>query len=401
MTNEASTTGDEIAVTPRQETIELLEKLIGFDTTSSKPNIEMIDFIRDHLQSIGASCITTPSSDGRKANLLATIGPLNKPGIMLSGHSDVVPVEGQQWHSNPFILTENNGRYYGRGSCDMKGFLAVVIEAAEKFANARLTEPLHIAITYDEEIGCLGVPHLIDAMRSMSIKPRLAIVGEPTDMRVAIGHKGARAYRACFTGRESHSSLAPLTVNAIENAADFVTRLTAMGRRFANQGPFDEDYDVAYTTVNTGVFHGGTQVNIVPSHCEVEFEYRALPQQDNDAPEKLIRQWLDNDISPSMKSVDEQCGVELERRYAYPGLDTDPHAEVTQLATELSEASQPIKIAFGTEAGCYHQYLDCPSVVCGPGSIRQAHRADEYVSELQLAKCEQFVERLRHKMSES
>lgn len=384
---------------PGDRTIELFRHLVGFDTTSRNSNLDLIEFARDVLESVGASCVTVLSQEGNKANLFATIGPADRGGVLLSGHSDVVPVDGQAWSSDPFVVTERGGRFFGRGTCDMKGFLAVVLAAAPLFAAERLTEPLHIALTYDEEIGCLGVPVLIEAMRSMPVLPRLCIVGEPTGMRVAIGHKGARAYRACFHGREAHSSLAPLSVNAVEHAAALVARLTALGREFALHGPFDPDYDVAHATVHTGVIRGGTQVNIVPAHCEVEFEYRPLPEQDNDAPESRIRGWLDEEIVPAMQAIDKACGMELERRYAYPGLATAREADITLLARELSKSGEPVKIAFGTEAGSYHSELGIPSVVCGPGSIRQAHQPDEFVSAGQLAACEEFMRRLLNRLS--
>ncbi len=384
---------------PADAVVALLEQLVAFDTTSRNSNIDLIEFARGVLEPCGATCMTVPSPDGRKANLFATIGPEDRGGILLSGHSDVVPVDGQDWHSDPFELVELEGRLYGRGACDMKGFLAVVLAAAPAFAAAALDRPLHIAITYDEEVGCLGVPVLIEAMRGMAMIPELCIVGEPTGMDVAIGHKGARAYTARFRGRASHSSLAPLNVNAVENAAELVTRLTALGRRFQLEGPFDHDYDVAHATVHTGVMHGGTQVNIVPAHCDVEFEYRPLPEQDGDLPESLIRGWLNDEIGPVMASIDDRCGVQLERSYAYPGLATARDAAVTRLAQELAGSGDLIKIAFGTEAGCYSEALGLPSVVCGPGSIRQAHQPDEYVELSQLAACERFMDRLRERLS--
>lgn len=383
---------------PSEVTIDLLRQLVAFDTTSRNSNLALIDFIRDWLDRYRVPYLLAPSPDGSKANLLATIGHATGGGIMLSGHSDVVPVDGQSWSTNPFSLTEIHERFYARGACDMKGFLAVVLAAVPAFSAARLSEPLHIAVTYDEEIGCLGVPTLIEAMRTMEIVPRLAIVGEPTSMRVAIGHKGARAFHAHFKGRAAHSSLAPLSVNAIEHAADFVHRLTELGCRFAADGPFDNAYDVPHTTVHTGLIRGGTQVNIVPADCEVEFEYRPLPDQDEDAPEAAIRGWIDDDIVPAMQSIDTRCGVHLERRYAYPGLATDRDAEVSQVTMQLTRSFEPVKIAFGTEAGCYHTDLGTPSVVCGPGSIQQAHQRDEYVEASQLAECEAFMHRLLDRM---
>jgi acetylornithine deacetylase len=380
--------------TPSSDTIALLERLVAIDTTSRNSNLELIGFAREWLESLGATCALTPSPDGRKANLLATFGPADRPGVLLSGHTDVVPVDGQDWHTDPFVLTRIEDRYHARGACDMKGFIAAVLAAAPNFARVGLAEPIHIALTYDEEIGCLGVPVLIRAMREMAALPRLAIIGEPTGMQVAIGHKGARAFAASFRGREAHSSLAPLAVNAVEHAAELVSRLTRLGREFADHGPFDDDYDVGHATVHTGVFHGGTQVNIVPARCELEFEYRPLPGIDEDGPEHLVRDWIENEIEPAMQWRDPDCGIDLERRYAYPGLATPHDAEVTRITRALAGAAEPVKIAFGTEAGCYHTDLGIPSVVCGPGSIRQAHQRDEYVSAAQLACCDRFMHRL-------
>lgn len=383
---------------PNPETIDLLRRLVAFDTTSRNSNLALIDFARELLESNGAYCLTVPSPDRRKANLYATIGPLDRGGVLLSGHSDVVPVDGQDWRTDPFELVESEGRYYGRGACDMKGFLAVVLAAVPELAAAELAEPLHIAITYDEEVGCQGVPVLIEAMQTMPHRPRFCIVGEPTEMHVAIGHKGSRSFQACFHGRGGHSSLAPLSVNAVEHAAELVTRLSALGRRYADEGPFDPDFDVAHTTVHTGVIRGGTQVNIVPALCELDFEYRALPQHDDEAPESLIRSWLQEEIVPAMRQLDERCGVDLVRRSAYPGLATDREADITQLARELSPSGEPIKVAFGTEAGSYQKALGIPSVVCGPGSIRQAHQPNEYIAASQLRRAEEFMVRLSRKL---
>lgn len=399
ITRETEALGHVHATEPSPDTVSLLERLVAFDTTSRNSNLELVEFARAHLEALGASCMVAPSPDGRKANLLATFGPPEHPGVLLSGHTDVVPVDGQDWHTDPFMLTQVEDRFHGRGTCDMKGFIAAVLAASPAFARAQLTAPIHIALTYDEEVGCLGVPVLIEAMRQMPALPALAIVGEPTSMQVAIGHKGARAFSAMFRGREAHSSLAPLSVNAVEYAAELVHRLTALGRRFAAEGPFDHDYDVAYTTVHTGVIRGGTQVNIVPSRCDVQFEYRPLPAGDEETPEQLVRNWIERDIAPAMRSVDDGCGVELERRYAYPGLATSRDAEVTRIARELSGSGEPVKIAFGTEAGCYHADLGIASVVCGPGSIRQAHQRDEYVGAAQLALCDRFMRRLLARMS--
>lgn len=385
-------------IQPAADTVELLRTLVAFDTTSRNSNLELIDFVRARLEAAGAGCRLVASPDRSKANLYATVGPEGIGGVMLSGHSDVVPVDGQQWSSDPFVLSAREGRLHGRGSCDMKGFIACVLAAVPAFATAPLRQPLHIAISYDEEVGCLGVPGLIEAIRALPVQPRLCIVGEPTSMEVAIGHKGCRAYRARFTGRAAHSSLAPGSVNAVEYAAEFITRLTALGRRYAAQGPFDPAYDVPHTTVHTGVIRGGTQVNIVPERCDVEFEFRNLPRDDPDAIEAGIAGWLGGDLDEEMRRRDPACGAQLERRYAYPGLDMAPDAALVTLVKALTGNAGHGAIAFGTEAGSFRQGLGIPAVVCGPGSIRQAHQPDEFVSLEQLARCERFLEALRGHM---
>jgi len=397
MNNQDNNSADrrEDSAMPSQRTLEILRQLIAFDTTSSRSNLALIEYASELLKKLGAEVITTPSPDGQKANLLASFGPIKEGGVLLSGHSDVVPVEGQQWSTDPFELVEKAERYYGRGTCDMKGFIAVVLAAAEQFARVTLLKPVFIAITYDEEIGCLGVPVLVDAMRELPVLPGFAVIGEPTSMQVAIGHKGSRGFRAHFYGNEAHSSLAPLHVNAVENAAELVVRLTDLGRKFAREGPFDDDFDVAHSTVHTGFIRGGEQVNIVPAYCRVDFEYRSLPQTDENEPENLIRRWLENEITPKMRTVNAQCGGVLERSFAIPGLATAADAEVTRLAMDLCAShAAPVKVAFGTEAGFYQSKLGIPSVVCGPGSIRQAHQPDEFISAEQLNQCEQFMGRL-------
>lgn len=376
------------------DTLELLDRLIAFDTTSRNSNLALIDFAEAHLSRLGARCERVLSEGGDKANLLATLGPDVEGGIMLSGHTDVVPVDGQDWHGDPFRLSDAGERLYGRGTADMKGFIAVALAVAEQAAAGSLARPLHLALSYDEEIGCRGVQRLIDVLQHRHFRPAFGVIGEPTSMQIGIGHKGSCAYHARFRGRAAHSSLAPLAVNAVEHAAEFVTRLTALGRRFAHEGPFDADYDVGHTTVHTGMFHGGTQLNIVPANCEVEFEFRPLPEQAPEAVEQAFREWIETDIEPGMRAVDPGCGVELTRRYAYPGLRTEPEEACVQVVGELLGTRETVKVAFGTEAGSFRERLGIPAVVCGPGSIRQAHQPDEYVSHEQLRQCERFLQGL-------
>lgn len=380
------------------QTVAILRELVAFDTTSHRSNLELIEFARSRLEASGARCLRFPSDDRRKANLFATIGPADRGGLMLSGHSDVVPADPADWQSDPFTVAWRDGRFYGRGTADMKGFIAAVLAAAPGFADADLPVPVHIALTYDEEVGCLGAPALIRAVRKHAIQPRFCVVGEPTGMRVAIGHKGARAYHAHFRGKAGHSSLAPFAVNAVEHAAALVDRLTRLGRRLAAEGPFDEGYDVPYTTVHTGVFHGGTQVNIVPARCDVDFEFRPLPEADADAIEADIRGWVEDEIAPSMGRDHKECGVSLERRYGYPGLDMDSADPMVDAFRALVQPSPAIRIAFGTEAGWFKNELAVPAIVCGPGHIGDAHRPDEFVSADQLELCDRFLAGIRDEL---
>lgn len=378
---------------PSPASLEMIARLVAFDTTSRNSNLAIIDFIRDHLAGLGVESRLVHDATGRKANLYATLGPSDRPGIALSGHTDVVPVDGQDWSSDPWTLTRRDGRLYGRGTCDMKGFIAVVLAQAPEFLRRGLETPIHLMFSYDEEVGCVGVRRLIEALRALPVRPRACIVGEPTEMRVVAAHKGKRSLRAHVRGRECHSSLTPRGVNAVEYAAAAVTALRAIGRRIAAEGPFDPAFDVPYTTAHAGVIHGGTALNIVPKDCYFDFEFRYLPGED---PEELIgrlRRHVEETLEPEMRAVDPATGFAWEEISAFPGLDTPPDAEIVALGRALSGGNSVNKVAFGTEAGLF-QEAGIPTIVCGPGSIDQAHKPDEYVSLEQIALCEAFLGRL-------
>lgn len=377
-----------------RETASILADLVAFDTTSHRSNLELVGFVEDYLVSLGARCHRFLSADRHKANLVATLGPSDSPGVMLAGHSDVVPAPASDWTNDPFTLTARGDRYYGRGSADMKGFIAAVLAWSARIDVSALLVPVHIALTYDEEVGCLSAPLLVEQMIAAGLRPGLCIVGEPTGMQVAVGHKGARAYRAHFTGTGGHSSLAPLAVNAVEDAAELVVRLTALGRTFASEGPFKSGFDIPHTTVHTGVIRGGTQVNIVPTRCDVDFEFRPIPGVDAEAIEGHIRHWLERDLAGQTRRETGAYDAELTRSYAYPGLDTDARIPAVAAVSALARCAEPIHIPFGTEAGCYSQGLRVPAVVCGPGHISDAHRSDEHVTAEQLILCGAFLDRL-------
>ena len=380
------------------QSLEMIRKLVAFDTTSRNSNLELIDFVRNHLESEGIDTILVPDETGKKANLYATVGPEDKPGIALSGHTDVVPVDGQDWSSDPWKLIERDGRIYGRGACDMKGFLGCVLTAVPQFRRTRLDTPLHLLFSFDEEIGCIGVRRALKVIADLPVKPRGCIIGEPTLMQVAIAHKGKKSVRAHVHGKECHSSLAPQGVNAVEYAAEAIAFLKRMGRRFAAEGPFDHDYDVAHTTVHTGVIHGGTALNIVPKDCHFDFEFRHLPVQDPEMLYAEFMRFVEGELLPEMRKVAPETGFGFEPLSTLPGLDTSEDAEITTLAKGLTLANGTTKIAFGTEAGLIDG-IDIPTVVCGPGSIEQAHKPDEYCAIDQIAQCEAFLERLRARLS--
>jgi acetylornithine deacetylase len=372
---------------------EILARLIAFDTVSSNPNRALMDWVADLLAARGVPSRLVPDAGGGKANLYATVGPAGGGGVMLSGHTDVVPVEGQAWTHPPFRLTEADGRFYGRGTADMKGFVACAIRAMLLAASRPLRVPLHLALSYDEEIGCMGVRSLIDLLEAAPDRPRFCIVGEPTGMQVATGHKGKVALRATCTGREGHSAMAPLALNALHLAADFIGVIRALQARIATEGPFDGDYDVAYTTVHAGKMQGGVQVNIVPNTATVDFEIRSLAGVDVNALIAELRAGAETIVAP-LRTAFPEAAIRVDRLWEYPGLGTPPDAEVVRFVKSLTGANGTIKVAFGTEGGLFDARLGVPTVICGPGSMAQGHKPDEFVSLEQIARCEGMLEGL-------
>jgi acetylornithine deacetylase len=350
-------------------------------------------FVGDYLKDLGIESELVHNDEGTKANLYATLGPADKPGIALSGHTDVVPVDGQDWHSEPFQIIEKNGRLYGRGTSDMKSFIGVCLALAPEFLARKINTPLHFAFSYDEEIGCLGVRSLIDALAQRAVKPSAVIIGEPTQMKVVRAHKGKLSYRCKVSGFEAHSSLSHIGVNAVEAAAEAVSYLKSMARRHRDQGPFDSELVPPYTTVHTGTIHGGTALNIVPKTCSFEFEFRHLPEDDPHALLDELRDHVAQHIEPEMHSTVPGTGFSFEPMSHIPGLSTDEDAEVVQLAKALTGQNTTAKVAFGTEAGLF-QAGGMPAVVCGPGSIDQAHKPDEFIELDQINQCEIFLRRL-------
>jgi acetylornithine deacetylase len=378
---------------PPSTSIDMLRRLVGFDTTSRESNLALIDFVRGWLERFGVESELVFDETGRKANLYATIGPPDRGGIMLSGHTDVVPVDGQDWHSEPFALRAADSKLFGRGTADMKSFIAVILARLPELAGRQLSTPIHLALSHDEEIGCCGVRRLIAALKERPVRPRLCIVGEPTAMQPVIGHKGKRSFHCRVDGFECHSALTHQGVNAVEAAAELVAQLKAMARRKRAQGPFDADYLPPYTTIHTGTIRGGTALNIVPGECRFDFEYRLLPGDDPDGPIEELRAFAENRLLPEMRAVRAEASIEFTELSGYPGLATEPDAEITRLALSLSGANRTGKVAFGSEAGLF-QEAGIPTVVCGPGSIEQAHKPDEFIALDQIEACEAFISRL-------
>ena len=370
--------------------LEMIRKLVGFPTVSRESNLDLIDFVREYLKPYDADVRLTFDDDKRKANLFATLGPRCDGGIVLSGHTDVVPVQGQAWDADPFTLREADGKLYGRGTSDMKSFIAVVLTLLPEFVNRGLKSPIHLAFSYDEEVGCLGVGRMIHDLTAAGIKPQSCIVGEPTLMKPVIAHKGKKSYRAVVRGLASHSAYAPSGVNAVEAAAEAVAYLKRMARRHRDSGPYDRGFDVAHTTVHTGVLRGGTALNIVPHECTFDFEFRHLPGDDA---EKLIaefKSYVVQTLEPEMQAVFKDAGFDIQLMSQIPALNNSAETEVVALAQALSGNTEIGKVSYGTE-GSQFQAAGIPTVICGPGSIQQAHKPNEFVALEQIAQSEAFI----------
>lgn len=372
---------------------EILADLIAFDTTSRESNLALIDYVRDYLSGLGIASELIFNAERSKANLLARLGPEGAGGVMLSGHSDVVPVDGQPWILPPFQLTERDGRLYGRGTADMKGFIACVLASLPTFLERPLRLPLHLAISYDEEVGCLGVRSLVEHLRASPEKPAICLVGEPTEMRPVLGHKGKLAMRCDVHGAACHSAYAPQGVNAIEYAARLIGRLGEIGERLAAPERHDARFDPPYSTVQTGVIQGGRVLNIVPAECRFDFEIRALPGDDPQQVVSELQGYAQAELLPRMRAVSGAADIRFEKLSAYPGLVTAADSEAAQLLALLCGREDFATVAYGTEGGLFNE-AGIATVVCGPGSMDQGHKPDEFVSLEQLDTCDALLERL-------
>lgn len=379
-------------------TQEWLTKLIAFDTTSRNSNIAMIDCLANAFHDMKIEPILIHDKKEPKANLLATLPGKSgryKGGIVLSGHTDVVPVDGQSWSTDPFKATLIEDKIYGRGTCDMKGFIAVVMALVPELKAQNFDFPIHFAFSYDEEVGCLGAPHLIDRLIALNYKPDACIVGEPSSMQPVIGHKGKRSYNCQIHGVAAHSSLTNQGCNAIEHAASFISHLRSMADHFKTQGNRDDDYDVPYTTLTTNLVKGGNSYNTIPSLCEFVFEFRHLAQDNPESLHQSILSYVTEQLEPAMHEERSEAQVILDTITNAPGLETPP-TEALVLAAQAATKNAPLlKVAYATEAGLFQQ-AQIPTIVCGPGSIEQAHRADEFISLEQLERCEHFIKKMLH-----
>ncbi|MCB1384867.1 MAG: acetylornithine deacetylase [Nitratireductor sp.] len=377
-------------------TLEWLDALIAFPSVSSESNLPVIDFLTRHLSGLGFDLHRIGDPTGTKAGLLASIGPRDRPGILLSGHTDVVPVAGQDWSSDPFRLRRDDGRVYGRGSADMKGFLACMLQAAELASKAELTEPLKLAFSWDEELGCLGIPHMLPKLDETIGKPHLCIVGEPTEMRIMLGHKGKSFLKAVCHGTTGHSAMAPQFANAIHLVTEFVTALRALQADIAANGYRDPAYDIPYTTVHAARIAAGTALNIVPDRAVLDFEFRYPAGEDPRTIDAAIDAAA-REITARWRAQHPEAGIEIETVNAYPGLGTAADHEAVALmhrflASEANGASYG-KVAYGTEGG-YFASAGIPSIVCGPGSMDQGHKPDEFIALSELAACNAMSRRL-------
>jgi acetylornithine deacetylase len=381
----------------------LIQTLVSFDTTSRDSNLALIDWVIGYLKSHGVESTLTFNDDRRKANLFATLpardGNATEGGVVLSGHTDVVPVDGQPWDTNPFTATRIGDKIYGRGVTDMKSFSATGLAFVPEFMRRGLKRPVHFALSYDEEVGCVGVRRLIADVVRRGVSPLGCIVGEPTGMELVVAHKGKKSWRCRVRGHEAHSSLTPLGVNAVQIACEIVTSLTNMARSFRDDGAFDNAYDVPFTTVHTGVIRGGTALNIVPRDCSFDFEIRHLPFDDPDELFAEVEAYAHRFL-PEMRKIAADAHIEFDALSTMPGLDTDGDTKIAELGRECNAADGHGKVSFGTEASLFHA-ASIPAIICGPGHIAQAHQPNEWVSIDQLALCEAFMRRLADRVCAS
>ncbi len=372
--------------------LKLIDELISFDTTSRNSNLQLIEFVKGYLEDHGIDSELVFNDDKRKANLFATIGAPDLGGVALSGHTDVVPVDGQKWDTDPYQVHDLNGKLFGRGTSDMKSFIAICLAKLPDIIDRNLNTPIHFAFSYDEEIGCVGVRTLLAELENRRHKPKSCVIGEPTGMQVVRSHKGKISKCCQIHGLEAHSGLAHTGVNAVEAAAEIIAFLKGEARYFRDYGPYNEEFTPAYSTVHTGKITGGTALNIVPKLCEFEVEIRHLPDDNPDEVWSRLNEFIEHEILPEMKAVDPAVKIVWNEMSSIPALETSDN-DLLNLVQELTQTVKPSCVSFGTEGGLFEQ-IGIPSVVCGPGYIDQAHKPNEFIAKDQLQRCERFIDDL-------
>ena len=378
----------------RPQTREMIERLIGFDTTSAKSNLALIDFAQDYLESHGARCRRITNPEGTKANLFASLGPEAPGGVVLSGHSDVVPVDGQPWDSDPFTVIERDGRLYGRGTCDMKTFLATALALVPEFQAQPLKQPLHIAMSYDEEVGCTGVGGMIRDIAENLPRPEMVIVGEPTDMKIVNGHKGCYIFESRVRGEAAHSSQPHRGGNAILAAGRLIAYLADLAAGKRRDAPPDSPFDPPYTTLNVGQIEGGKAINIVAQDCRFVWEFRPIPGEDTEAIARDFESFAQQEVLPALAEVAPGAAIETARLATVLPLAPEDDGAAETLVRRLSGVNATGVVSFGTEGGLF-QEAGMSTVVFGPGSIDQAHKPNEFIALEQVAACEAFLLKLR------
>lgn len=378
------------------DAVDWIKRLVSIDTTSRNSNLGLIEMVRDELRQAGIESHLSYDAGGAKANLYATVPAADggtQGGIVLSGHTDVVPVDGQDWDSDPFQPQVREGRLYGRGTCDMKGYIGTALSLLPRMTGATLKKPIHFALSYDEEVGCVGAPLMLADLQARGVRPEGCIVGEPTSMRVIVAHKGINVWRCCVRGHAAHSSLTPKGLNAIEYAAQLICHIRELADHMRAVGPFDDAFDVPFSTAQVGTIQGGIAVNTIPGQCQFEFEHRNLPGADPDQFFARIQSYAHDTLLPRMRREHPDAAIELTSLASAPSLDASEQAAITQLVRALTADSAHRKVAYGTEAGQF-QRAGIPAVICGPGDIQQAHKANEFVALEQVAQCHAFLSRV-------
>jgi acetylornithine deacetylase len=378
-------------------TTEMLERLVSFDTTSRNSNLALIGFIRDYLDKLGVPYRVSTDAAGQKANLHAVIGPQQAGGLALSGHVDTVPVDGQAWTGDPFALRHRDGKLFARGSCDMKGFVAACLSAVPDFQARSLVRPLHLFISYDEEVGCGGAQRLIQDLDDSGLRPDLCVVGEPSGMKPILAHKGKLNLNVAVRGLTGHSSEVAKGVNAVQAAGEAIAWIARESRRLQAEGPFEDGFDPAHTTIHVGTVEGGTILNIIPEHAAFTMEWRPIPGDSPYRHAERMQAFIAETIEPAMKAVHSGCGFTYETVLEMPGMALPADHALATVVKQLTGSNSTGKVSYGTEGG-FFENAGIPTIICGPGHIAQAHQPDEWIAETELESCDRFIRRLADRL---